>query len=138
MTRLPLTQALRLLPGVVALLLRLRWLHPRRDLADLVAAATPAQTGLGADRAYAAARVARAVIRRLPWLFRQPCLYGSLAGYHYLRRAGVPAIIHIGVQSVAGEVDSHAWLTVAGAPLPGQRLPAGYQEVMTFGDQQSA
>lgn len=132
--RPPLRQVLAVLPAVLLLLARLRWLHPRRDVAGLLAAATPGPGAgrLDPERARVALRVSRAVIRRLSRLFPQPCLYWSLAACHFLRRAGSSPVMHIGVRSEAGELLSHAWVTVEGRWVAGQPDPSGYGEIISL------
>lgn len=132
--RPPLREVLAVLPAVALLLARLRWLHPRRDLAGLVAAATPGARArpLDPDRAQVALRLSRALIRRLPRVFPQPCLYWSLAAYHYLRRAGHSPVLHVGVAACEGELLSHAWVTVGGQWVAGQPDPTGYRQVISL------
>lgn len=132
--RPPVRLALTLLPGALLLLARLRWLHPRRDLHGLVAAATPGPRlrRLNEDRARVALRLSRAVIRRLPRVFKQPCLYWSLAAYHYLCRAEVSPVLHVGVMAEGAELLSHAWVTVNGEWGAGQPNPTGYRQVISL------
>lgn len=48
------------------------------------------------------------------------CLRRSLARYHFLRRAGLPVVLHFGAKFVDGKPDraitGHAWLTLNDAP----------------------
>ncbi len=48
------------------------------------------------------------------------CLRRSLLRYHFLRRAGVPVVIHLGARSSAAgserRIIGHAWLTLHGQP----------------------
>ncbi len=132
--RPPLRDVLAVLPAVLLLLPRLRWLHPRRDVAGLLAAATPGPRagGLSLERAQVALRVSHALIRRLPRLFPQPCLYWSLAACHFLRRAKKSPVMHVGVRSEDGELMSHAWVTVEGQWVAGQPDPSGYGEIISL------
>ena len=123
-----------MLPAVLRVLLRLRWLHPRTDLPRLVAAATPQATPLAqrASRATAAAWLGRALVRRLPWLFPQTCLYWSLAGYYFLRQAGQPAVIHFGLRKQDEDLTSHAWLTLGGQPYFDDPERHGFVQTVSF------
>lgn len=123
-----------MLPAVLRLLLHLRRLHPRTDLQGLVAAATPKGSSLVArpDCAHAAAWLARALVHRLRRLFAQPCLYWALAGYHFLRQAGRPAVIHFGLRKRDEELISHAWLTIDGRPYFDDPEQQGFVETMCF------
>lgn len=130
----PLPQSLAALPAVMLLLFRLRRAHGTSDMKGLVAAATPGAPvkPLSRPGAEAALRVSRTLVRRLPRLFPQPCLYWSLAAYHFLSRAGEKPVIHIGVRSQAGEALSHAWVTVSGETVAGQPDPAGFSEITSL------
>ncbi len=48
------------------------------------------------------------------------CLRRSLTRYQFLRRAGVPVVVHFGAKFVDGkpdrEITGHAWLTLDGQP----------------------
>ena len=48
------------------------------------------------------------------------CLRRSLMRYHFLRRSGVPVVVHFGAKFVNGQADrditGHAWLTLDGLP----------------------
>lgn len=133
-TRPPMRDVLAVAPAVLALLARLRWLHPRRDLDGLLAAATPAAGARPLDEARAgvALRLSRAIIRRLPRVFPQPCLYWSLAAYHFLLRAGKSPVMHIGVRADGHELLSHAWVTVQDQWVAGQPDPSGYTKVISL------
>ncbi|MFP4249575.1 MAG: lasso peptide biosynthesis B2 protein [Armatimonadota bacterium] len=133
-SRPPLREVVAVLPAALRLLARLRWLHPRRDIRGLAAAVTSdsPRRSLSSDRAQTASRLCGAIIRRLPRIFPQPCLYWSLAACHFLRRAGQEPVIHIGVRVEAGEIVSHAWLTVDEQIVAGQSDPGEYQEMLTL------
>ena len=45
------------------------------------------------------------------------CLERSILLYRLLNQAGVPVDLTIGLRSVAGVVDGHAWLAMAGRPV---------------------
>ena len=126
--------ALQMAPTVLRLLLRLRRLHPRSDLHALVEAATPSHTSLSDQpaRAHAAAWLARTITRRFPRVFPQACLYWALAGYHFLRQAGEPAIIHFGLRKMETDLVSHAWLTRDGQPYFDDPEQHGFVETLSF------
>jgi hypothetical protein len=44
------------------------------------------------------------------------CLRRSLLRYYFLRRAGLPLVIHFGARRLGGDIAGHAWLTLAGQP----------------------
>ena len=122
----------RVAPAVLRLLWRLRRLPPRLGPEDLVRAVTPRRpdwTGCP-DLALAAAWLARALVRRLPRLFPQPCLYGSLAGYHFLTRGGSDARVHFGLRPAGEELEFHAWLSVEGRPCFDDAPAQGFQEML--------
>ncbi len=133
-SRPPVLTALRMLPPVLWLLLRLRRVHPRADLQGLVAAATPEDAPLAErmHRADAAAWLARALVHRLRWLFPQPCLYWTLAGYHFLRQAARPAVIHFGLRRKDEDLISHVWLTIDGQPYFDDPEQRGFVETVCF------
>lgn len=132
--RPPLRQIAAVLPAVLLTLARLRWLYPRTDIRRLAAAVTDdrVRRPLRPDRAETASRLSGAIIRRMPRIFPQPCLYWSLASCHFLRRAGRAPVIHIGVRLEAGELASHAWVTVDGEIVAGQSDPGAYTEMLTL------
>jgi hypothetical protein len=77
------------------------------------------------------------------YLRRQPalglCVQRSLTRYYFLRRAGLQAQVHFGVQSVrgsdAGRIVGHAWLTLEGETYwedGGQ--PHHFTNMLTFPD----
>ena len=135
-SRPPITEVAAVLPAVLVVLVRLRWLHPRSDMRTLVGAVTVGSGGapMRPSHAQTAVRLAGAIVRRLPRVFPQACLYWSLAGCHFLRRAGRSPVIHVGVRLQDGEMLSHAWLTVDGEVLVGQPDPDDYTEMLTFPD----
>jgi len=123
-----------MLPAVLRLLLRLRRLHPHSDLNGLVEAATPSRPSLSDQpaRAHAAAWLARALVRRLPRCFPQPCLYWTLAAYYFLRQAGQPAIMHFGLRRAEADLVSHAWLSLDGRPYFDDPEQHGFVETLRF------
>lgn len=126
---------LRTLPAVAVLLLRLRRLHPRLSIQELVAvvAPQPGSRRCPAGRAQAAALLARHLTRRLPRLFPQPCLYAALVGLHFLRAAGLPVALHCGVREGGGQtLEAHAWLAVAGVACFGPGEAEGFVETLRF------
>ena len=44
------------------------------------------------------------------------CLRRSLLRYHYLRRNGLPVVIHFGARRLGDDIAGHAWLTLYGQP----------------------
>ncbi len=44
------------------------------------------------------------------------CLRRSLLRYYFLRRAGLPLVIHFGARRLGGDIAGHAWLTLDGQP----------------------
>jgi hypothetical protein len=68
-----------------------------------------------------------------PW--RYTCLKRSVVLYYLLRRAGLPATLHIGVRrDAAGAFAAHAWLTRGGALLhePPSSRPGLYRVIASF------
>ncbi len=121
-------------PRAMRFLLRLRWIHPRADIHGLAAAATAEVPGQpdSPRRTHAAARAARSLVIRLPRLFRQPCLYSSLAALYFLRRGGLDARMHVGVRAGADDLESHAWVTVDGVAYFDDPVPQGYVDMLAY------
>ncbi len=44
------------------------------------------------------------------------CLRRSLLRYYFLRRAGLPVVIHFGARRLGDDIAGHAWLTLDGQP----------------------
>lgn len=44
------------------------------------------------------------------------CLRRSLLRYHFLRRAGLPLVVHFGARRLGDTLGGHAWLTLDGLP----------------------
>jgi hypothetical protein len=44
------------------------------------------------------------------------CLRRSLLRYYFLRRAGLPLVIHFGARRLGDDIAGHAWLTLDGLP----------------------
>lgn len=44
------------------------------------------------------------------------CLRRSLLRYYFLRRAGLPLVIHFGARRLDEDIAGHAWLTLDGQP----------------------
>lgn len=44
------------------------------------------------------------------------CLRRSLLRYYFLRRAGLPLVIHFGARRQGDDIAGHAWLTLDGLP----------------------
>lgn len=54
------------------------------------------------------------------------CLRRSLLRYYFLRRAGLPLVVHFGARRLGEAVGGHAWLTLNGRPYhenPAHVLP---------------
>ena len=134
MTRPSLIRCLLVLPEVAALLRRLRRVHGGATPAELVAAATPPPDVCNwpLDRAEAATWLARALVRRLPGAFPQPCLYFCLAGYRFLRCGGRLPALHVGVRETEAGIVSHAWLTVDEAPVFDDPIGQGFTEMIVY------
>jgi len=68
-------------------------------------ALSPGQLRLVDRVAFSVPRVAE----RVPW--RSDCLVQALAARRWLRRKGIPTILHVGVhKKVPAEFEAHAWL----------------------------
>lgn len=140
-----------LLRATVSLLVRSSRLDELLDLAGAGAAASPGSTSIPAGllggvadwpEEAAPARTVGA-LRRLPIT----CLPRALAAYTVLRDEGVEARFLIGVRCEGGEVQAHAWVEHAGAPVaepgdprqeftvayvhPAPRGPGQQEEVMS-------
>lgn len=75
------------------------------------------------------------VLSRLPPPWRRNCLRRSMVLYYLLRRAGRPAVLHLGVRrDAAGILDAHAWLARDGIPLlePAASHADSYRILATF------
>jgi hypothetical protein len=44
------------------------------------------------------------------------CLRRSLLRYYFLRRAGLPLVIHFGARRLGDDIAGHAWLSLDGQP----------------------
>ncbi|UUR08406.1 lasso peptide biosynthesis B2 protein [Sphingomonas glaciei] len=77
-------------------------------------------------------RIVDALGRRLP--FRAVCLQQGIALQWMLRRRGVEAILHYGVQlpKPSGEIRAHVWVSVGGQVLIGAPQHADYTEVAHY------
>lgn len=78
------------------------------------------------------ARIVDALGRRLP--FRAVCLQQGIALQWMLRRRGVEAILHYGVQlpKTEGEIRAHVWVSVDGRVLIGAPQHEDYTEVARY------
>lgn len=77
------------------------------------------------------ASIVEAVGRRLP--FRAVCLQQGLALQWLLRRRGVDAVLHYGIQlPTDGDILAHVWVSVDGKVLLGAPQHAGFAEVARF------
>ena len=100
-----------------------RWL----PLQSLLRLFTPQESGwpyvgMSADQ------ILGVIERRLrdPWRMRgRRCLRSGLLAFYFLRRAGIPAVLHFGVYATGQTRDqAHCWLTLDGRILadpPGER-----------------
>lgn len=66
----------------------------------------------------------------LPW--RSVCLDRALALQWILRRRGVDALLHYGVQLSDGSLNAHAWIVAEGQPLVGADLASQYVVLQIF------
>lgn len=53
------------------------------------------------------------------------CLRRSLLRYYFLRRAGLPLVVHFGARRLDTDIAGHAWLTLEGKPY--HERPEHYQ-----------
>lgn len=53
------------------------------------------------------------------------CLRRSLLRYYFLRRAGLPLVVHFGARRKVDGIGGHAWLTLHGQPF--HEHPENYQ-----------
>lgn len=58
------------------------------------------------------------------------CLRRSLLRYHFLRRAGLPVVVHFGARRLGEGIGGHAWLTLNGQPYHEQ--PEHYREYLVM------
>jgi hypothetical protein len=107
-----------LLPAIGAALRLLGFKRTRDLLARLVPTPADQDRLAGASTADEAQRIARLVaIAAHHGLYRATCLRQSLALWWLLRRRGIPAELRIGVRKDSGDLQAHAWVEHAGAPL---------------------
>lgn len=105
---------------VVTLIPLLDRLVPLRPLLALM---TPAP-GWTPYKGVPPERISAAVARRLRNprnMRRRACLREGIALFHFLRLAGLPAVLHIGVyppEDAQGRLRAHCWVTDGGRPLP--------------------
>ncbi|NJC06552.1 DNA-binding transcriptional LysR family regulator [Sphingomonas kaistensis] len=78
------------------------------------------------------ARIVDALGRRLP--FRSVCLQQGIALQWMLRRRGVDAVLHYGVQlpKSGGEIRAHVWVSVDDRVVLGAPQHADYAEVARY------
>jgi hypothetical protein len=93
----------------------------------------PAGENVGPD-ARDAARITDAIADRLP--FRAVCLQRGLALQWMLRRRGIDAVLHYGIQlkNADEELAAHVWVSVGGEVLLGAPQHEHYAEVARFPD----
>lgn len=85
-------------------------LVPFRRLAPHIGAITtdaPPAHGPGRGQPARIGRAVQAVSRRVPW--HTKCLTEAMAAQWMLRRRGLPAVLHLGVQKEGGAMSAHAW-----------------------------
>lgn len=58
------------------------------------------------------------------------CLRRSLMRYYFLRRAGLPVVVHFGARRLGDGIGGHAWLTLDGRPYHEQ--PEHYLEYVVM------
>lgn len=94
---------------------------------DPVAATAPTS-----DQARRAAEIGRVIARSadvLPW--HPSCLRQAIAAGRELERAGIDHLIHLGVTD-ATTLEAHAWVTVDGIVVVGDRGRAAFTPVASF------
>lgn len=65
------------------------------------------------------------------------CLRRSLLRYHFLRRAGLPLVVHFGARRLGETLGGHAWLTLDGLPYHEQpEHYRGYTLMWSFPDEE--
>lgn len=63
------------------------------------------------------------------------CLRRSLLRYHFLRRAGLPVVVHFGARRLGDQMGGHAWLSLDGLPYYEQpQHYRGYTLMWSFPD----
>lgn len=115
--RVTLSEVRDAMKAQVALLGAQAWVHlsPRGRVLrpEAVPPASPASPALPTHRATAIARAVDRAARR--GVFRPRCLARSVALQRLLRAEGFgPSRIHVGVRSVRGSFEAHAWVTLNG------------------------
>ena len=83
------------------------------------------------------ARIMDAIARRVP--FRAVCLQKGLALQWMLRRRGVNAVLHYGIQlkKTGEELEAHVWVSADGKVLLGAPLHERYTEVARYPKQRA-
>lgn len=116
----------RLLARIAALLLALRLVLFRVQLLPILRWLTPAQTPHTSepDMLEKAVLYTDALLRRLAFPLRGPCLPRALTLYYCARRYGFPVHLHCGVARVKNALQGHAWLSFAGRPFLEEQNPA--------------
>lgn len=126
-----------LLTRVTALLLAFRLFLLRVALPTTLRWLTPARAPATADPGMMtkATQYADALLWRLAFPLRGPCLPRSLTLYYFARRYGLPVQFHCGVCRTNGALQGHAWLSLAGRPFLEANNPANnYAVTFSFPD----
>src|SRR5712692_4436668 len=108
-----------LLVRVFGLLTALRLLLPRVKLQSLLRWLTPSQIAPIADPGTLEKTVqyTDALLWRLSFPLRGPCLPRSLTLYYFATRCGFPVHVHCGVRRMGEALQGHAWLSLHGKPF---------------------
>ena len=85
--------------------------------------------GVSDDTAAAVGLAVERVSRRLPW--RTVCFHEALAAQWMLRRRKAPAILHYGLSN-GDELKAHAWVSLGGRVIVGEREMGGFHCVANF------
>jgi len=126
-----------LLTRVAALLLAFRLFLLRTSLPTLLRWLTPTRSPAAADRhgMEKAVVYTDALLWRLAFPLRGPCLPRSLTLYYFARRYGLPVQFHCGVCRTNGALQGHAWLSLAGRPFLEANNPTdNYAVTFSFPD----
>lgn len=114
-----------LLMRVLGLLTALRLLLPRVKLQSLLRWLTPSQIAPIADPGTLEKTVqyTDALLWRLSFPLRGPCLPRSLTLYYFATRCGFPVHVHCGVRRMGAALQGHAWLSLHGKPFLEADIP---------------
>ena len=130
-----------LLTRVATLLLAFRLFLLRVPLPTTLRWLTPVRVPATADAGMMAkaTQYADALLWRLAFPLRGPCLPRSLTLYYFARRYGFPVQFHCGVCRTNGTLQGHAWLSLSGRPFLEANNPAdNYAVTFSFPDYPSS